>query len=240
MSYINEALKKAQKNKDANHIGYIRSIGKAGGLERFFDKKFVYITLVIILAILVLIYYRFEKKTDEKQRVSRLTVDLPVQDNSGLNSKLPDTGNLFHAEDVLKADENKEEIMNQREALYKEAVSFFEKGKLQEAEDIFKTILSRDPGHVNSLNDMGVLSMQNGKYEDAIRYLEKAVKLKPDYVNPYYNLACTYSILNETEKGMTYLNKAVEIDKNVKDWANKDPDLQNLKNYLRVNGTDSI
>ena len=78
---------------------------------------------------------------------------------------------------------------------------------------------------------MGVLSLQEGKYEDAIYYFEKAVKLKPKFANPYYNLACAYSLQDEGDKGMAYLLKAIEVDEKVKDWAKKDPDLENLREY---------
>ena len=126
---------------------------------------------------------------------------------------------------------NEQNKIRQIEILYKQAVSFFKEKKIEAAKNIYKEILLQDPGHINSLNDMGVLFLHEGRYEDAISYLEKAVKLKPKFANPFYNLACAYSLQSEGEKGMAYLVKAIEVDEKVKDWAKQDPDLQYLKEY---------
>ena len=235
MSYINEALKKAQKNKDAGYIDYMRTIGKAGGTERFSDKKLIYIPLIIIFIFLILLYIKIGDPFGRKPVGTRKTAEaVTAADRSQNNKNL--TVNGEKSSPVKKADEidtSKADIINQSEELYKQAVSLFEKGRFQDAKDIYTKILTLDPGHINSLNDMGVLAMKQGEYKDAINYLEKAVRLKPDYVTSYYNLACAYSLLNDPDKGMDYLLKAITIDKKVKDWAEKDPDLRNIVESAR-------
>ena len=231
MSYINEALKKAQKNKDTRHADYVRSIGKEAGEKRFPGKKYLYFTLMVLCIFLFLSYSGFNGPSERDQGHDQNTVRvMQASESNQVNQNLPDMDKKgLMVNSVTEDDSYEEEIINQIEALYKKAVSFFEKGKTQVAENIFREILELDPGHVNSLNDMGVLSLQQGKYDNAISYLEKAVKLKPDYVNPYYNLACTYSLQNKKEEGMAYLKRAMEIDEKVKDWVKNDPDLKNLK-----------
>ena len=231
MSYINEALKKAQKNKDIRQADYIRSIGKASGEKRFPGKKYFYFFLMVLCIFLFLSYSGFEGPSERTPVVDRNTTrEIPASESNKAHQSLPDMDKKdLVTSSVAEDDGYEEEIINQIETLYKKAVSFFEKGKTQTAEDIFKEILALDPGHINSLNDMGVLSLQQGKYDDAISYLEKAVKLKPDYVNPYYNLACAYSLQNKKDKGMAYLKRAIEVDEKVKDWVKNDPDLKNLK-----------
>lgn len=230
MSYINEALKKAQKNKDAGHIDYMRTIGKAGGTERFFGKRFIYIPVIIIFIFLVLLYIKIGDPFGRKPESLRKTAEaVKATESSKKNKNLPVIGKKSSpVKKAAEIDTSKADITSQKEALYKQAVSLFEKGKFQEAKGIYTKILLQYPGHINSLNDMGVLSMKQGEYKDAISYLEKAVKLKPDYVTPYYNLACAYSLLNDPDKGMDYLLKAITIDKKVKDWAREDPDLRNI------------
>ena len=238
MSYINEALKKAQKNKDARHIGYIHSLGKAGRAEYFFKKRYICLASIVILALLIFFYSRFEGLSGQDSRTTlKAGENMPLTDGSfvpenkisGLNRATSPENN------VTEVDSNEDKTLSQVEAHYKEAVSLLKKGETKEAKDMFKEILSLDPGHINSLNDMGVLSMQQGKYEDAITYLEKAVRLKPDYANPYYNLACIYSMQYEREKGMEYLIKAIDINESVKSWAKEDPDLNNLiKEYDKL------
>lgn len=229
MSYINEALKKAQKDKDAGRIGYMRSIGKSGSTKRSFDIRIILLVSVIILFLLFFLYYRSWKQVsqDTKDTVE-IIVHKPVP-NKQKNNMVQVRESINPSKKNRTTAENNDQ--NEIEILYKKAVSFFEDNKIEEAKNIYKKILLQDPGHINSLNDLGVLFLQEGRYDDAIRHLEKAVKLKPGFVNPVYNLACAYSLRNEGEKGMKYLQKAVEIDEKAKEWASQDPDLQNLMEY---------
>ena len=233
MSYINEALKKAQRDKDAGQSGYIHSIGKSGSTERPFDKRYIYLIFIIILLIASLIYLRIGRQPGQTTVISgKITKAMPVSEDNRNNKTLPaiDKKN-GSAEAIPKEDNRKKEIVSNVEALYRQAVSFFKDGNLQKAKDIYKEILEQDPGHIESLNDMGVMALHDGRYEDAVNFFKKAVRLKPNFVNPYYNLACAYSLQNEGKKGMNYLLKALEVDKRVKDWAKEDSDLQNLRKF---------
>ena len=234
MSYINEALKKAQKDKDANRMGYMRSVGKYGSIERSFDKRFLYLFLIIILLIGLLLYSKFGRHTEQALEIKKETiVDIPVANKDKKNNALPVTEKQLQTAEVeIKKSNSEKDIDSQMEALYTQAVSLLKNGNVLEAKGIFREILAQDPGHINSLNDMGVLSLHERNYEEAINFFEKAVRLKPKFANPYYNLACAYSLTNERDKGMAYLSKAIEVDEKVKDWAKADPDLEYLKEYI--------
>ncbi len=233
MSYINEALKKAQRDKDAGRTNYIRSIGKPGSMEHSFDKRAVYLFFIIILLVILLIYLKFGYQSEQGADISgEKTGNIQMAADDKSHNALPIIDKQHQpVQDEVKKDDKEKEIIKHRETLYTQATSFFKDGKLVEAESLFKAILAQDPGHIPSLNDMGVLSLHEGRYEDAIDFFEKAVKLKPKFANPYYNLACAYSLQNEGDKGMAYLLKAIEVDEKAKDWAKDDPDLQNLKEY---------
>lgn len=233
MSYINEALKKAQKDKDTGRIGYMHSIGRSGSAERSFDMKFIFLIFIIILLLVFLIYLKFGGQAGQNtDKTRKISVDVPVSDKQYARSNIPVAENNNRPKKgIMEQDNNELNKIRQNETLYKQAVSFFKENKIEEAKDIYKEILVQDPGNINSLNDMGVLFLHEGRYEDAINYLRKAVKLKPKFANPFYNLACAYSLQNEGEKGMACLLKAIEVDEKVKDWAKEDPDLQNLKGY---------
>ncbi len=232
MSYINEALKKAQRDKDGGRKDYIHTIGRTAGLERSFRKKPVYIISIIILLALILIYSKSGRQAEQvTDTAGKLTGGIQVIADDDKHILLTDTDKQQAEDHASLNNSREEEIISNREALYSQASYYLKDGKLKQAEGILKKILSQDPGHINSLNDMGVLSLNEDRYEDAISFFEKAVRLKPKFANPYYNLACAYSLKNDVDKGMVYLLKAIEIDEKVKDWANEDPDLQNLKEY---------
>ena len=114
------------------------------------------------------------------------------------------------------------------EARYREALSAHRKGDHKRAEALYRQALTLDPGHVRALNNLGVLCMEEQKREQAIALFGKAIVLKRDYVDPYYNLACLYARKNEIDESLWYLKVAMTISDEVKDWVMKDADMENV------------
>jgi hypothetical protein len=48
-------------------------------------------------------------------------------------------------------------------------------------------------------------------------------------VDPYYNLACLFAIKGEAKESLAHLTKAVSLEKEVREWAQRDTDLENLR-----------
>jgi tetratricopeptide (TPR) repeat protein len=114
------------------------------------------------------------------------------------------------------------------EVLYREALSAQRRGEMLKAEGLYERVLELDPRHVRSLNNLGVISMGLKKRDRAISLFNKAIVLRKDYVDPYYNLACLYSQANEIDEGLWFLRAAIAMNGNVKRWAKKDADLKNV------------
>ncbi|MFO7739837.1 MAG: tetratricopeptide repeat protein, partial [Desulfatiglandaceae bacterium] len=91
--------------------------------------------------------------------------------------------------------------------------------------------LRMDPGHVDALNNLAVIYMQEKNYPAALKSLEKAVRLSPDHVDLHYNLACVYAMTEDVSRSLAQLKKAVTLNPSVKQWAIKDSDLANLRNH---------
>ena len=83
-----------------------------------------------------------------------------------------------------------------------------------------------DPGHVRALNNLGVLYMDQKKKREAVALFNRAIGLKKDYVDPYYNLACVYARVDEIDESLKYLKMAMAINKDVKNWAERDADMK--------------
>jgi tetratricopeptide (TPR) repeat protein len=232
MSYINQALKKAQKDKDAGHISYIRSIGRSGSRsERVSGKRYLYATLAVIILASGGIYYIImgnNVKTPKVAAAPAVTGQRPVLQKENRDIGVSEKANK-DKENAIAKEAGRNGITDENKGLYKKAVLLLKEKRVREAEAVYMEILRGNPGHIASLNDIGALYLHEGKYSDAIIHLEKAIRLKPDFVNPCYNLACAYALNNEPEKGMAYLEKAVDIDKEVMAWAKNDPDLKNLR-----------
>ena len=114
------------------------------------------------------------------------------------------------------------------EARYQEAFLEQRKGNPDKAEALYRKVLLLTPGHVKSLNNLGVLYMGQKKRDRAVSMFSRAIVLKKDYVDPYYNMACLHAQNKEIDESLWYLKVAMTIDNSVKKWAESDPDLKNV------------
>lgn len=118
--------------------------------------------------------------------------------------------------------------MRDADVRYQEALIAQWAGDLRQAEALYEKVLALDPGHVQALNNLGVIYMGQKKREKAIAVFGRAVVLKKDYVDPYYNLACLYAQTNEIDESLWYLKVAAAIDGGVINWVKKDADMKNV------------
>lgn len=57
---------------------------------------------------------------------------------------------------------------------------------------------------------MGIESYRNHQYEDAAEYFQSELEQKPQDKATHFNLACTFSILEEFDNSLYHLEKAIE------------------------------
>jgi len=204
MSYINEALKKAQKERDSRYLKYNSIANGSDKVSRLFNGRLFW-PLILTVFLIFLLYgaYAWLEPSNTKIQ-SSVNPEIPL---------LKDMG-----EDPLGKGE-----------LYEKASTLLKLGRFQEAKKLYEAVISLDPGYVEALNNLGVIYINEGDFDAAKENLEKAVRLNPRHVESYYNMACLYAIKGETEQGLEYLKKAVSLDSNVREWAREDSDLQNLK-----------
>ena len=208
MSYIHEALKKAQVEKEVQSPRYEGLMAAPEERHRSAWKRTAMWALPFCLIIL-LVVLTFLWLTSKERQASVSTDKIAKVDVRELKPpKLP----------VLNA-----------QKLFLKAKNFQKSGQLIEAEQWYKKTVEANPGYVPALNNLGVIYLHGKKYSDARSYFEKAIRLNPGYVDPYYNLACLFTVNGDQEKALRYLRKAVSMHPQVKEWAGKDPDLENLR-----------
>jgi len=217
MSFIHEALKKAQKEKDAGHREYHGIVSTAGYKPRFFSGKTLWWTsfLVISLAFTAYLWLPSRGKQPPMREPARPEATQHPEGKGSINSSHKLLSK--HPEGVVNA-----------MALYEKARLFQKSGRLQEAKRLYEKTLSVDPDYVDALNNLGVIHIHDKNYSAARAFFAKAIRLKPDYVDSYYNLACLHALKGELTQSLSHLKKAVSLDQSVKDWVRTDSDLQNL------------
>ena len=212
MSFIHEALKKAQKEKDARYRKYDAIVSTAGHKPRFFSVKALWWTSFLVISLAFTVYLWLPSKGKQPPIREPATPEA-TQHSEGNGSINCGPG---------------ERVRENAAALYEKARLFQKSGRLQEAKRLYEETLSVDSDYVDALNNLGVIHIHDKNYSAARAFFAKAIRLRPGYVDSYYNLACLHAIKGELTESLSHLKKAVSLDQSVKDWARTDSDLQNL------------
>ena len=92
------------------------------------------------------------------------------------------------------------------------AIQNHQKNKLNVAQDLYNQILKIDPGHVSTLNNLGVIFRELGELQKAKSCYEKAIEINPNYTDAHNNLGGVFKELGEHQKAKSYFEKAIEIN----------------------------
>ncbi len=93
----------------------------------------------------------------------------------------------------------------------------------------FETVLGTDPDHVGALEALGNVYTRIGRVADGLAVDQRLVKLLPDHAIAHYNLACSFSLLNDVDRALAALECAVRLGYRDFEYLERDPDLVNLR-----------
>ncbi len=215
MSHIHDALKRAQKEKDSLYKSYGGIISESGlaGKRRRHRYAIVFSVIFLALAVLGLLGYNIpwimEAKSGREANPAAVVQDTGIRPAAKAEQKL----------------QGRKDI----ESLYAEALTVQRDGFLDRAEGLYREILEIDPDYAFAANNLGVIYLTRRETASARESFERAIELKADYVDPYYNLACLYTCGGDRVKGLEYLKEALRLNNDVKNWAKDDRDLEGLR-----------
>jgi tetratricopeptide (TPR) repeat protein len=241
MSYINDALRKAQGQRDSRYERFGEIIAPCpAGRDQPRKRRLAIgaaITLFVLisaglLATFTVLHRPPPVKKGPPAPVAAgppATLQPPARQAAGATAAGQATAAVT-APAGAQAEVKKEAtpVLREAELRYKEALSAQRMGDHKGAEALYRKVLALDPGHVRTMNNLGVIFLAQKKREQAIALFSKAIVLKRDYVDPYYNLACLYAQANEIDESLWYLKVAMAIDGDVKNWVMKDDDMKNV------------
>lgn len=260
MSYIHEALKKAQREKDILAGKYAKAWSTYRSGHRIFKKEWLVSGCLIVIAVAFSAYSWLhslpELSLGDKEELavhhgavgvpdrldSTKAVGLPLG-KPALNSRTARPKDRPTSKTLPLQKKPKEETQEPTHALeskprpdnaatlYSQALALQKQGRLDDAKKLYETALERSPRLVSALNNLGAIYIKEKNYAAARRVLEKAIRIDPDYVDPYYNLGCVHALQKDVGRSIFYLKKAVSIDEAVRKWAETDKDLQNLRGH---------
>lgn len=117
--------------------------------------------------------------------------------------------NIFLKTSLKKYEEENERLRREMENLKQQ----YQNASPAQKEEIYTQVQENDiEFEANQFFDKGVSCYRKKDYLGAIEYFEKAIKLRPTYDGPYYNLGVTYSQLGNHEKSIENYEKAISVN----------------------------
>ncbi len=97
----------------------------------------------------------------------------------------------------------------------------------------YEGVLKQKPDFVQALAALGDTYTKRGLFKEGLDIDKRLINLKPNDPIAWYNLACSYSLLNDIDSGLEALKKAINFGYEDFYFLNKDPDLENLRRDAR-------
>jgi tetratricopeptide (TPR) repeat protein len=261
MSYIHDALKKAQREKDSLVTKYSNVWSSVRSPHRLFKRSWLVSTCLIVISVVLSSYSWLhslpelslhQQENVATRRAIAQRPEQPVSSKVGKSHLDQSTMNFqglrgpgeATKKRPLPADEKQTKPTqegqqplvrtpgpDQGTTLYSRALALQKEGRLQDAKRFYERALERSPRLASALNNLGAIHIREKNYDTARRMLEKAIRMEPGYVDPYYNLACLYALQKDVGRSLAYLKKATSVNAAVRQWARSDEDLQNLRGH---------
>ena len=104
--------------------------------------------------------------------------------------------------------------------LLNKATKLHLKGKIEQAETIYKKIIKFDQNNIIAINNLASVLNFKKNYEKALSYLDNALKIKPDFIDALNNKAVSLRGLNDYHNALIYCEKVLKINPNFVDALN--------------------
>jgi Flp pilus assembly protein TadD len=93
------------------------------------------------------------------------------------------------------------------------ALKYYQSGDLQQAEYIFRKILEKKHNHIDALHNLGALYAQQGHYDLAITYIEKAIRISPHNADAYFILGKSFHAKGDLDQAITCYRKVIKLNR---------------------------
>src|SRR5665213_2333068 len=90
-------------------------------------------------------------------------------------------------------------------------------GRLAEAEQLYRLILTRQPDHVDSLHFLGVIAHQAGKSDIALPLIRRAIDLQPKNAQAQFNLGIILKDIGNFDEAIAAYRQAIALKPNIPD-----------------------
>jgi tetratricopeptide (TPR) repeat protein len=233
MSYINDALRKLQKEKKTRYVAYDHIVSAPGKKSEPSQKWLSIIGILIVFffaaGMIALLYGLEDKKVPVIHRIS-VPPMVPIVTPAIIAEPEPDKKTEVEKPQKEAAKLQTRQGIAEAMVLFAQALQKQREGKLEEAKKLYRKVVEIDQYNIQAFNNLGVIYMGEKNYKRAIMRFNNALDIKHDYVDAHYNFACLYARKNDVPQSLFYLKNAIEFNPKVRKWAKNDGDLKALAN----------
>ena len=94
------------------------------------------------------------------------------------------------------------------------AIALHQKGRLDDAQTIYKEILKANPKKFEALHFLGIIAAQSNEHETAVDLISKAIASQPNDAKSHYNLGFSLQALRRYESAVRCYDQAILIAPN--------------------------
>jgi len=94
-----------------------------------------------------------------------------------------------------------------------EGIKRHQAGRLQDAQEIYRSILNKQPGQPDALHLMGVIAHQIGRHRVAVNLIGEAIKSNPQAAPFHNNIAEAFKALGSLDEARLHYEKAIALKK---------------------------
>ncbi|HPD55857.1 MAG TPA: tetratricopeptide repeat protein [Smithellaceae bacterium] len=223
MSYINDALRRLQKEKGSPYEAYGHIVGASVKKPRRYPRWIMLAGILVLVcsAAAAVLYLNIL----DGRRVEGVPHEVvaPAAPQAALEIK----------EEIVTpppatAPQQIKKQTGDTAVIYRQALKRHREGKLAEAKKLYRRVVDIDAKNISALNNLGVLYMEERNYAKAIKYFHDALNVNSKYVDAHYNLACVYAQKKDKDRSLFYLKNAIEFNPRARSWAREDGDLKFL------------
>ncbi len=84
--------------------------------------------------------------------------------------------------------------------------------RLEQAVQLYQSILQRQPAHVEALSNLGLALQKLNRHEEALGYLKQAIQHRPDHANSHLNLGLTLQSLGRLDEARAAYQRTLAIE----------------------------
>jgi tetratricopeptide (TPR) repeat protein len=115
---------------------------------------------------------------------------------------------------------------------FRHALAAMQANKLDRAVDLFRQVLRLRPQHIGALNFLGVLLTRSERYDEAERYIRRALKEDARSDVTFYNHGIVLKALKRPTEALEQFTRALKINASVAEtWNNRGTVFSELGKY---------